>query len=92
MIGASFPGKGEVFAGAVVKVTDNTLSYTFKDIPFGIYAVAIYHDINSNGKLDRNSLGIPTEGYAFSNNRFGIFGRPPGFEQDHIFLRSFFTV
>jgi uncharacterized protein (DUF2141 family) len=38
------------------------------DIPFGVYALAIYQDVNSNGKIDKNVLGIPTEPYAFSNN------------------------
>ncbi|WP_367392292.1 DUF2141 domain-containing protein [Lewinella sp. LCG006] len=32
------------------------------------YGLAVYHDINNNGKLDRNGLGIPKEPYAFSNN------------------------
>jgi uncharacterized protein (DUF2141 family) len=32
------------------------------------YGIALYHDINNNGKLDRNGLGIPKEPYAFSNN------------------------
>ncbi len=30
--------------------------------------------------MDRNFLGIPKEGYAFSNNVFGTFG-PPKFEK-----------
>ena len=41
------------------------------DIPSlgeGEYAVAAYHDVNNNGKLDKNGLGIPQEPYAFSNN------------------------
>jgi len=78
---ASFPGKGKVFMGAKVRVTGDTVSYTFKDVPFGTYAIGVYHDINSNGRLDRNFMGIPTEGYAFSNNLFGIFGRPPSFQK-----------
>jgi uncharacterized protein (DUF2141 family) len=32
------------------------------------YGIALYQDLNNNGKLDRNSLGIPKEPYAFSNN------------------------
>lgn len=32
------------------------------------YGIAVYHDLNNNGKLDRNSLGIPKEPYAFSKN------------------------
>jgi uncharacterized protein (DUF2141 family) len=31
------------------------------------------HDANDNGKLDRNFMGIPSEGYGFSNNA-GEFG------------------
>lgn len=32
------------------------------------HAVAVYHDENNNGKLDRTVVGIPKEPYAFSNN------------------------
>jgi uncharacterized protein (DUF2141 family) len=32
------------------------------------YALAVYQDMNENGQLDKNALGIPTEPYAFSNN------------------------
>ena len=40
----------------------------FKDLPPGTYAVQVMHDENENNKLDTNFLGIPTEGYGFSNN------------------------
>jgi uncharacterized protein (DUF2141 family) len=39
----------------------------------GTYAVKLYQDVNSNGELDRNFLGIPKEPYGFSN---GVDGRP----------------
>lgn len=45
-------------------------------LPAGKYAAAVYHDENSNGKLDTNFLGIPKEGYGFSNNASGSFGPP----------------
>lgn len=35
-------------------------------LPFGIYAMALFHDVNANGEMDRNLLGIPSEPYAFS--------------------------
>ena len=38
------------------------------DLPAGNYAVQVMHDENGNDKLDTNFLGIPTEGYGFSNN------------------------
>ncbi len=75
-----FPDKGKEYKGKDVEVTGQTLIYTFKDVPFGTYAIAIFHDTNSNGKLDKNFFRIPTEGYAFSNNVFGIFSSPPSFK------------
>jgi uncharacterized protein (DUF2141 family) len=38
------------------------------NLPLGDYAVACYQDLNGNGRLDRNMLGIPTEPYGFSND------------------------
>ena len=76
-----FPDKGEEYRGKDVDVTSHTIVHTFKEVPFGTYTVAIYHDINSNGKLDKNFLGIPKESYAFSNNVFGALGLPPGFDK-----------
>jgi len=51
-----------------VKITDNQLFITLKDIPSGSYAAAIFHDVYGDRKLHRNSLGMPTVGYGFSNN------------------------
>lgn len=34
----------------------------------GVYAAAVYHDENGNGKFDRNRIGLPSEGGGFSNN------------------------
>jgi uncharacterized protein (DUF2141 family) len=55
----------------------------FKDLPTGDYAVAVYHDANSNGQIDKNEIGIPTEGYGFSNNAAGKKG-PPSFDDAKI--------
>lgn len=44
------------------------------------YALIVYHDLNDNGRLDRNFLGIPREPYGFSNNPSTRFG-PPGFHE-----------
>ena len=51
----------------------------FSGIAVGKYAVSVFHDENSNGKLDTNFLGIPREGVGASNNAKGHFG-PPKFE------------
>ena len=60
-------------------MTGEEVVAAFQDVPAGTFAIAVFHDTNSNGKLDKNFLGIPKEGYAFSNNVFGTF-RAPGFE------------
>lgn len=50
------------------------------NIPFGDYAIGAFHDINENGELDTNGVGIPNEPYGFSNGRKGTFG-PPSFNK-----------
>lgn len=34
----------------------------------GVYALAVYHDEDASRKLNRSGLGLPTEGFGFSNN------------------------
>jgi uncharacterized protein (DUF2141 family) len=41
------------------------------------YAVALSHDENNNGHFDTTALGLPAEGFGFSNNPTLYFG-PPG--------------
>ena len=38
------------------------------DLPPGVYAASILHDENSNGDMDFNLAGVPTEGYGVTNN------------------------
>jgi len=49
------------------------------DFAPGRYAFFAMHDANGNGDLDRNLLGVPTEGYGFSNDATGALG-PPSFD------------
>ena len=37
-------------------------------LPPGEYSLLLVHDENGNGKLDTNVVGMPLEGYGFSNN------------------------
>lgn len=60
----------------VIKVRDKEARCDFEDITPGTYALAVVHDENMNGKLDTNWLGIPTEGYGFSNNAKALLGAP----------------
>lgn len=56
-----------------LEVTSSQVQLQFAGLEAGQYAIKIMHDENNNGKLDRNMLGIPSEGYGFSNNA-GQFG------------------
>jgi uncharacterized protein (DUF2141 family) len=42
----------------------------------GFYAISVYHDEDDNHHLDKNFLGLPTEGGGFSNNPRLRFGWP----------------
>jgi uncharacterized protein (DUF2141 family) len=56
------------------------LRLVLKDVPEGVVGVSLIHDLNGNGRLDMNAMGMPQEPTAFSNNAVGQFG-PPRFEQ-----------
>ncbi len=52
----------------IIKIRKSQARCDFEDIPPGTYAMVVIHDENMNGKLDTNALGIPKEGYGFSND------------------------
>ena len=62
--------------GAAAPAQEGTVQLTVSGLPAGEYALAVYHDENSNGQMDRNAMGMPTEDYAFSNNAMGKRGAP----------------
>jgi len=66
--------KGKAYRGVKENILNNKAQTIFKDLPFGIYAIKIFHDENDNGELDKNFFGIPSEDYGFSNNAKGSFG------------------
>lgn len=59
----------------------------FENVPYGTYAIACVHDENGNGKMDYNVVGLPKEGYGFSNDAMGMLG-PPNFKAAKIALNS----
>ena len=65
---AGFDGKARPVQATGAPASGETQAFVFKDVAPGRYAVMVTHDENGNGKLDANMLGMPTEGYGFSNN------------------------
>jgi uncharacterized protein (DUF2141 family) len=60
-------------------ISDRHAVCDFPDVAPGTYAISVFHDENSNGKMDTNFMGIPREGVGASNNAKGHFG-PPKFD------------
>lgn len=87
----TFPIIGKAYKGVLLKVEEKAIQYTFSDIPNGDYAIAVVHDINNNGKLDKNLFGIPIESYGFSNNAAATFGAP-SFDKAKFHLNGTYTV
>ena len=72
-----FPGDSSK-AGKTTKskIENGQAVCMFADVAPGDYAVSVFHDENSNGKLDRNFMGMPKEGVGASNDAAGHFGPP----------------
>ena len=71
----------------------STLLYKL-DISYGQYAIVVYHDANSNGVLDKNLFGMPTEAWGVSNNA-RPFLREPQFREcafTHAAARTSVTI
>ena len=69
--------------GKVVRASGTEVKVIFSGLKPGDYAISVIHDENENEKLDKNFMGIPTEGFGFGNNAMGTFG-PPDFEDARV--------
>ena len=83
----SFPVKGKQFKGVLIETTKSKTKYTFQNLEKDGYAVAVYHDENNNGILDKNLVGAPTEAYGFSRNARATFSAP-SFEEAKVELND----
>lgn len=74
-----FPKNKNYFMAEQVAIGSKNFEYQFSGVPNGTYAIAVYHDLDSNGELNSNWVGMPKEPYGFSNDAKGRMG-PPDFE------------
>ena len=77
---------GDLRDAAFVQVAPaaGTRELALAGIPPGIYALVVHHDVDADGEIDRNFLGIPVEPIAFSRGY-----RPKG---PPVFERARFEV
>lgn len=71
----------------IIEASNPLKEVVFTNLKEGTYAVAVYHDINNNGILDTNWIGIPKEPIGVSRNVKSRFG-PPRFKECQFEVRK----
>ena len=61
----------------ISEIHEGIAEVSFIDLEPNIYAITCFHDANSNGKMDFEGNGRPTEDYGISNNIMSL--GPPRF-------------
>ena len=74
-----FPDSDGMILKIEAPITDRVAHHTFRALAKKRYAIAVYHDENDNDAFDQGFLGLPLEGFAFSNEATVFLG-PPSFE------------
>lgn len=69
------------------KIENGSATLSFTGLDAGTCAVAVHHDVNGNGKLEANFLGIPKEPTGASNNPKARMG-PPKFADAKFELKN----
>ena len=72
-------------------IVENRCVIIIEDLAPGKYGFKYFHDEDKNKELDTNWIGIPDEGFGFSNNAEGTFG-PPDFVETIFELNEDMTV
>ena len=80
-----YDSKKDFLKKAVAKITqpvnaNGEAICEFGEFKAGDYAVTVIHDVDSNGELKTNFLGLPKEPVGMSNNHVPKFG-PPKFKK-----------
>ena len=64
------------FKSDVLVIENYRVEAIFSEIPDGVYAISVYHDEDSNGKLNMVMGFYPSEATGTSNNAPARFGPP----------------
>lgn len=75
------------FRKEIVPIKNNTVDCRFTNLPYGDYAIKLFHDEDNSGKFETGMFGIPKVQYGFSNNAHGKFG-PAGYDKAKFHLGS----
>ncbi|MDD2686277.1 MAG: DUF2141 domain-containing protein [Gallionella sp.] len=75
-VAADFPMNDEKAIKRAAIATGDKTELSIPNVTSGEYAVAVFADVNGNGKLDSNFIGMPKEPVAVSRDAKGRFGPP----------------
>lgn len=93
----AFQGGGEATAAFMVPPRPGAVTVSIDSLPPGAYAIRVMQDLDGDGELTRNAVGMPTDPWGISNDALGQFGPPtwedarfemPGTTQQTITLRA----
>jgi uncharacterized protein (DUF2141 family) len=70
----------------IVIIKNKQAGVSFSDLPYGTYAVSLFHDINNNNILERAPIGYPIEPYGVSGNKQTL--GPPKFDDCKFVINS----
>ena len=72
-----FPDSAEdAMRSRIERPRGKSIALAWESVAAGDYAIAVLHDGNENGKMDRSFFGIPKEGYGVSRNPKPRLGPP----------------
>jgi len=59
--------RGDALQSARIEANQAPVRAVFSELPAGEYAIRVFHDVDGDGQLDLNRMGVPAERYGFSN-------------------------
>ncbi len=71
----------------VVEINNRSGTWSVSNLPYGVYAVLVHHDVDASGKMERHWYGKPKEQTGASNDAPAKFG-PPKFRKAKFRLES----
>ena len=63
-----FPDRSHKGMTVKVPIQKDQATCRFKGVRYGDYAIVAFHDENHDGEFNQNWLGMPKEGFGFSDN------------------------
>ena len=73
-----FPEHSKHAVTIAVPIQDTHATCRFEHVTYGTYAIVSFHDENHDGEFNQNWLGMPQEGFGFSDNPSAL--KKPSFD------------